>query len=260
MPHIQLDSVTIDYPVYGAGKPLLRKELVRLATGGLLKKSDHKALSVKALDNLTITIPHGMQLGLIGHNGAGKSTLLRLLSGIYEPTSGVAKIEGSTCSILNMMAGFDPEATGYENIIMKCLFHGLTRESAKILSTEITAFSELGDFIHMPLKTYSSGMQIRLAFAVGTCIESEILLIDEVFGAGDASFKEKAETRMHDLISKSSILVFTSHDLTLIKRLCTHVLWLDAGRQQFFGSVDDGIERYLSSTQVSAPCSTTLKT
>lgn len=250
MPHIHLDTVSIHFPIYSAGKPLLKKELVHLATGGLLKKDGNKVIFVDALDNLSITISNGMRLGLIGHNGAGKSTLLRLLGGIYEPTSGEASIQGTVCSILNMMAGFDPEATGYENIIVKCLLHGLTRKQAKEISNEITEFSELGDYIYMPLRTYSSGMQIRLAFAVGTSIASEILLIDEVFGAGDAAFKVKAEERMNNIIASSNILVFTSHDLTLIKRLCNHVLWLDAGKARFFGEVNEGIDKYLSHVHI----------
>ncbi len=244
MAHIHLDKVSVQLPIYGVGKRVFKKELIRIATGGFLKKENNNILTVDALKNITLDIPNGMRLGLIGHNGAGKSTLLRTIIGIYEPSSGKIKTEGKVTSILDLMIGINEESTGYENIFIQGLLQGFTRTEIEAKKEAIAKFTELGDYLWMPIRTYSSGMKIRLAFGIATSFIPEILVIDEVFGAGDSTFIEKAQNRMQEMIRFSSIVIFTSHDLSLIKKICTHVLWLDAGQQKFFGPVEEGIEYY----------------
>lgn len=245
MPRIDFDSVSVDFPIYGAGKQVFKKELVRIATGGLIKKEEQKIVTVKALQELSLRITDGTRLGLIGHNGSGKSTFLRLIAGVYHPTQGTTRIEGSISSLLDIMMGIDEESTGYECIRMRGLLQGLTFAQIKMKKEEIAAFTELGDFLWMPIRTYSSGMKMRLAFAISTSFVPEILLIDEVFGTGDESFKEKAEKRMFSIIESSNIVIFTSHDLQLVKEVCNQVLWLDAGKMRFLGEVNEGIQQYL---------------
>jgi len=246
MGFIHLDSVSLSFPVYGAGKRILKKELVRIATGGVLKRQDDKLITVTALKNITLTVPNGMRLALIGHNGSGKTTLLRLLSGIYEPTSGHVAIKGHITSLLDIMISMDEESTGYECIKIRGLLQGLTLKQIKEKTQEIIDFTELGDYLYMPLRTYSSGMRMRLAFGIATSVAPEILLIDEIFGAGDSSFITKAKDRMHQMVETSSIVVFTSHDLALLKSICTHALWLDAGEPRFFGPIEAAITKYFA--------------
>lgn len=247
MAHIQLNNISLEFPIYGTGKRVLKKELVRIATGGALKNDDHKIITVKALNDLSLDIPNGMRLGLIGHNGAGKSTLLRVMSGIYEPTRGTLSVEGHVTPLLNMMIGFDESSTGYEVIHIRGLLQGLSTKEIESRVQEIADFSELGDFLEMPIRTYSDGMRMRLAFGILASCTPEILILDEIFGAGDATFLAKAKKRMEEMIHSSSIVVFTSHNLELIRGICTHVLWLEAGSSRFFGATQEGIELYENS-------------
>ncbi len=247
MAEVTLDSVSLDFPVFGAGKRVLKKELIRLATGGIIKNNDHKILTVTALNNVSLHIPNGMRLGIIGHNGAGKTTLLRVISKIYEPTEGNLSIEGHITPLLDMMIGFDEASTGYEIIHIRGLLQGLSAKEINENVDKITDFSELGDYLEMPIRTYSDGMKMRLAFGIVTSCVPEILVLDEIFGAGDASFLEKAKMRMEEMINSSSIVIFTSHNLKLIEEICTHVLWLEAGSSRFFGNAHEGIEKYLTS-------------
>ena len=209
MAHIHLDKVSVQLPIYGVGKRVFKKELIRIATGGFLNKENNNILTVDALKNITLDIPNGMRLGLIGHNGAGKSTLLRTIIGIYEPSSGKIKTEGKVTSILDLMIGINEESTGYENIFIQGLLQGFTRTEIEAKKEAIAKFTELGDYLWMPIRTYSSGMKIRLAFGIATSFIPEILVIDEVFGAGDSTFIEKAQNRMQEMIRFSSIVIFT---------------------------------------------------
>jgi lipopolysaccharide transport system ATP-binding protein len=167
---------------------------------------------------------------LLGHNGAGKSTLLRLLGGVYEPSSGHAKVEGEIGSLIDISLGTDPEATGRENIYMRGALLGMPRAQIKKRIEEIIDFSELGDFVDMPLRTYSTGMHLRLAFAVSTIVRPEILLMDEWLSVGDEGFKRKAEERMTELVAATNILVLASHSRDLILHTCNRVLWLEHGK------------------------------
>ena len=181
---------------------------------------------------------------MVGHNGAGKSTLLRLLSGIYEPTRGSAHIHGRVAPVFDLGVGMDPEISGYENIIIRGLFLGQTRKQMKQKMDEIADFSELGEYLSMPLRTYSTGMRIRLALGVVTSIEPEILLLDEGIGAVDAAFMAKARARLQELVKRSGILVFASHSNDFLAQLCDTALWIDHGEVREAGPIPDIVESY----------------
>jgi ABC-2 type transport system ATP-binding protein len=201
---------------------------------------------VNALNDLSFTIENGDRIGLIGHNGSGKSTLLRLLAQIYEPTTGSIHIEGAVSPMLDIMHGVEAELTGNENIILRGTVLGLSRKAIQEKMAEISEFSGLGDYLSMPIRTYSSGMMVRLAFAISTSIQPDILLIDEVFGAGDADFMEKARQKMLSLLQQSSIVVLATHANDLIQELCNKALLLESGQVKYFGSVDEALRIYRS--------------
>jgi ABC-type polysaccharide/polyol phosphate transport system ATPase subunit len=199
---------------------------------------------VQALSDVNLDIRTGQKLGIIGHNGAGKSTLLRLIAGIYTPTEGRRHVEGRISSMLDIGLGIDPDATGWENI----KFRGyLQRQSPSELARkapEIAEFSELGSFLDAPVRCYSSGMSVRLLFSIATAIDPEILLLDEVFGAGDLSFQEKAQKRMMSLLERARIIVFASHDLVTIRNICQTAVWLDHGTVRMLGPADEVTRAY----------------
>ena len=179
---------------------------------------------------LSFTLKDGDRVGLLGHNGAGKSTLLRLLSGVYEPSSGSARIKGEIGSLIDISLGIDPEATGRENIYLRGGLLGMTRSEIAAQIDDIIEFSELGDFVDMPLRTYSTGMHLRLAFAVSTVVRPEILLMDEWLSVGDEGFKHKAEARVTELVQSTNILVIASHSRELVLHICNRVIWLEHGK------------------------------
>lgn len=240
---IQLNSLSIDFPIYHLNARSIRKRFLQL-TGGALRKETTHTVIVKALDNITCALEHGDRVGLIGHNGAGKSTLLRVLAKIYEPNQGSIHIQGRVSPLLNVMLGINPESTGYENILVRGLLLGLSQEEIKAKMQEIADFTELGEYLSVPTRTYSAGMQLRLAFAVATCIKPEILLMDEMIEAGDANFKKKAEVRLMEFIEQSSIMVLASHTNETIKKLCNKVILLEKGQLKYFGSIEEGFEKY----------------
>ncbi|CFQ42477.1 ABC transporter [Yersinia frederiksenii] len=229
MTSLIFNNVTMSYPIYNAHSQSLRNQLVRVSTGGRIGGSRGEIVTVTALDKISFELKSGDAVGLIGHNGAGKSTLLRTMAGIYPASSGEVIRVGSVATVFELGAGMDPELSGYENIMRMLLLLGNSVASAKSKISEIEEFSELGDFLVLPVRTYSSGMTMRLMFAVATSMRPEILLIDEMFGTGDAAFQAKAEKRMHDWIAGSDIFVFASHDRSLIKRLCNRIFRLEHG-------------------------------
>ena len=186
----------------------------------------------------------GDRVGLVGHNGAGKSTLLRLLSGIYEPTRGVASVTGRVAPVFDLGVGMDPEISGFENIIIRGLFLGQTRKQMLAKVDEIAEFTELGDYLSMPLRTYSTGMRVRLAMGVVTSIDPEILLLDEGIGAVDAEFLKKAQSRLQSLVERSGILVFASHSNEFLARLCKTAMWIDHGTIKMTGGIEDVVRAY----------------
>ena len=204
MPSIELNNVSVMFPVYSAGSRSLKNALVAATTGGRIG-SEAKHVVIQALDQVSLQFHDGDRVALIGHNGAGKTTLLRVLAGIYEPRVGSVRIEGRVTPMFDINLGIDPESTGYENIILRGLYLGLTRAEILARRDSVAEFTELGPFLDIPVRTYSAGMQARLAFAMATCIEPEILLLDEGIGAGDASFLEKANERLDHFIKKAGI-------------------------------------------------------
>jgi len=187
-------------------------------------------VKIRALDNVSFEFKEGDRVGIQGHNGAGKSTLLRVLSGCYEPTEGTLLTQGRIASLLDISVGFDGEWTGYENIFLRGLLMGLTPKQIRAKMEEIADFSELGEYMNMPLRTYSSGMVMRLAFSISTNVDADILLMDEWLGVGDASFMEKAEKRLNDIVNKTPILVLASHSKDLLQKVCSKQFRLNHGK------------------------------
>ena len=184
------------------------------------------------------------RVALVGHNGAGKSTLLRLLSGIYEPTRGQALVDGRVAPVFDLGVGMDPEISGLENIIVRGLFLGMSRKQMESRVDDIAEFTELGNFLQMPLRTYSTGMRVRLALGVVTSIDPEILLLDEGIGAVDAAFLERAKGRLKDLVDRAGLLVFASHSNELLKQLCTSALWMEHGTIRQQGPLEEVLDAY----------------
>lgn len=236
---IKFDNVTVDFPIYNASGRSLKKRLIQVATGGQLGADKDGRVVVRALEGLTFTLKDGDRVGLLGHNGAGKSTLLRLLSGVYHPSSGNADIRGNIGSLIDISLGTDPEATGRENIYLRGGLLGMTKAQINAQIDEIIDFSELGDFVDMPLRTYSTGMHLRLAFAVSTVIRPEILLMDEWLSVGDEGFKAKAEVRMNDVVKSTNILVIASHSKELVRHTCNRVIWLEHGKIRMDGAPEN---------------------
>ena len=229
MTHISLINVGLDIPIFNPGARSLKKKLIQGITGGSLHQSDQGPVVVRALQNINLEFKHGDRVGLLGHNGAGKSTLLRVLSGVYKPTSGQVAINGQVASLIDISLGIDSEATGRENIFIRGALLGLSKKQINEQLEKIIEFSELGDFIDMPVRTYSSGMHLRLDFSVSTVIRPEILIMDEWLSVGDESFKRKAESRMQELVESTSILIIASHSQELLLKTCNRIVLLDHG-------------------------------
>ncbi len=236
MAYIKLDNVSVEIPIFNSQGRSLKKKLIGMATGGKIGLTEKGKTVVKSLSDISLEIKPNERLGLLGHNGAGKSTLLRVLGKVYEPTRGRAIIEGSIGSLISISLGIDSEATGVENIFLRAALLGISKEQVIKDLDSIIEFSELGEFINMPVRTYSTGMHMRLAFAVSTMIRPDILLMDEWLSVGDKSFQSKAESRLNNLIENSSILVLASHSRSLIERCCTKVAWLEHGQIKKIGS------------------------
>jgi ABC-2 type transport system ATP-binding protein/lipopolysaccharide transport system ATP-binding protein len=217
-----------------------------------LERDSVDRISVKALDGVTLRIEKGERVALIGANGAGKSTLLRVLAGIYEPTHGTFESVGSVSSLLGISVGLDVEATGYENIFLRGMFMDIPPSVMRSKVDQIAEFTGLGPYLEMPVRTYSSGMMVRLSFAIATSADPEILLIDEWLGAGDAAFFQKAEKRMREFIEKSSILVMASHSMDLLAKWCERGILLKDGRVIGDGKIGDVISSYLEMTTAAA--------
>ena len=243
MVSIDTYNACVDFPIFDAKSRSLKKAFLGAAGGAIGRNADNVVV-VEALKNVNLHLQDGDRVGLVGHNGAGKSTLLRLLSGIYEPTRGSAEVRGRVAPVFDLGVGMDPEISGYENIIIRGLFLGQTRKQMKSKLDEIAEFTELGDYLHMPLRTYSTGMRVRLALGVVTSIEPEILLLDEGIGAVDAAFMAKARTKLTELVDRSGLLVFASHSNEFLAQLCDTALWIDHGTVRQAGLVDEVVEAY----------------
>lgn len=243
-PIISLKDVTVSFPIYSFKARSFRNYVVSKSTGGRLVKSAGTPDMVVGLDSVSLDFFAGDRVGLIGHNGSGKTTLLKTIGGIYSHSSGSLTVNGTAECVIQLGLGMNDDASGYENIELVCLSRGMIGKELQKHYDCVLAFSDLGDFAHMPLRTYSAGMRLRLAFAIATMTNPSIFLIDEVFGVGDANFKLRAKERIEDLLKDTNVLIFASHDNDLIRQFCNKVIWLDKGKIKFVGNVEEGLERY----------------
>ncbi|APE32779.1 ABC transporter ATP-binding protein [Nocardia mangyaensis] len=240
---IETHEAWVEFPIFDAKSRSLKKAFLGKA-GGAIGRNSSDVVVVEALRDINLSLKEGDRIGLVGHNGAGKSTLLRLLSGIYEPSRGSARIRGRVAPVFDLGVGMDPEISGYENIIIRGLFLGQTRKQMLAKIDEIADFTELGEYLSMPLRTYSTGMRVRLAMGVVTSIDPEILLLDEGIGAVDAEFMKKARTRLQSLVARSGILVFASHSNEFLAQLCDTAMWIDHGQIRLHGGIEEVVRAY----------------
>lgn len=225
------------------------KKIKDIIIPGSKKFNDYNNGSVHAIDDVSISLKDGDRLAIIGHNGAGKSSLLKLIAGIYPPTIGIRKVDGTISSMFELATGFEMEQNGWNNIYLRGLMLGQKPEEIKSKMKEIAEFSELGSFLNMPVKYYSSGMFIRLAFSVSTAIEPDILLLDEVIAAGDAGFLEKANRRMNEMVSTSKILVYVTHNMQSAIDMCNQCVWMERGHILMQDEPKKVVSAYLASTK-----------
>lgn len=238
---IKLENVNLHY----ASVAYKERSLKSLFSAALTKgKAERSVSDIHALKNITLEINNGERVGLLGHNGAGKSTFLKTVAGLYPISSGKLIVEGQVRSLFDLSLGFEPDATGRENILYRGLLLGLSPTFMKEKENEIVEFAGLGEFIDYPIKTYSAGMQVRLAFAISTAVGGDILLLDEVIGAGDAQFMAKAKSRIMSLIENAEILVLASHDFSALKNICSRGIVFHHGEYIFDGPIDDAIIAY----------------
>tara|TARA_Y100001968_G_C19451604_1_gene769043 strand:+ start:5946 stop:6758 length:813 start_codon:yes stop_codon:yes gene_type:complete len=244
---VTLENVCLDY-IVKTGSDSVKKTFTHLLTKSLKlssapSQSMHNS-TFRALNNINLSLKKGDRVGILGRNGAGKSTLLRVLAKVYKPNHGKINIHGTISSLFDVNLGMNIEATGLENIVNLAVMRGIAKKKALEMLEDVATFTQLGDFLHQPVRTYSTGMQMKLAFAVATGSAADIMLIDEIIGAGDSHFMERATKRLERRIELSSILVLTSHSNETIKRFCNKALVLHQGEVQFFGDVQEGIHFY----------------
>jgi len=242
---IKINNVFVRFKIY-ENKNLSLKDFF---SKNFLRKPSQQDRYFDAANDISLEINPGERIGIIGRNGAGKSTLLKLICGICPPSSGKVSVEGKIASLLELGAGFHPEFTGRENLYLNGAIIGFTEQQVKKIENEVIAFSELDSFIDVPVKYYSSGMYMRLAFSLATAIHPDILILDEVFAAGDICFVEKARLRMHEMINKANILIMVSHDMDLVRELANRVIWIESGRVHKSGdpkSVIDAFTKFMS--------------
>ena len=242
---IEIEGVSVFFPLYHGSSRSLKKTVAAAATGRLGQDKQNRMV-VRALNNVGFTLKRGDRLGLVGSNGAGKTTLLRTLAGIYEPVVGRVSVHGSLNALLDTSLGMNVEMNGRENIMLRGLFNGLPKSLLPQLERDIAAFAELGDFLDLPVRTYSAGMVVRLGFALATAIRPQILLMDEWFLAGDANFMEKARHRLEELVRGADILVLSTHSLEIVRTWCTRVIWLEQGVIRADGPADEVLALYLA--------------
>lgn len=241
---IRLDGIGLDMPIFGVSGQSLKKQVMRMGRRNRIAEDSDGIVIVRALDNVSFELKSGDRLGLIGANGAGKSTLLRVMAGIYQPTQGAIKCEGKAVPLLDISLGMDDMSTGRQNIRLRGLLLGMNEDELKDKTEEIANFTELGDYLDLPLRTYSTGMRVRLGFAISTAVDAQILLLDEVLSVGDARFQEKAKARILDLHERTEIVVLALHSNETIEETCNKALWLNNGSVAAFGNASDVVRAY----------------
>lgn len=230
MAFIEVVGCSVRLPVYGMNNRSMKGTIMSAVTGGRVAPTSRNITVVESLKDVSLRLQVGDKLGLVGHNGAGKTTLLKLLAGVYEPAEGYVRSQGRIANLLDVSMGMDYEATGVENIRLKGHLHGLSRSEIQRKIEDICEFSGLGPYVNMPVRVFSSGMMVRLAFSVATSFDADILLMDEWLGVGDADFNAKAQTRLAEIVNKASILVLASHNSEIIRSNCNRILHLEHGR------------------------------
>jgi ABC-2 type transport system ATP-binding protein/lipopolysaccharide transport system ATP-binding protein len=251
MAYIALRQASVEIPVYASGNNSLKTVLLRRAVGGRFGKAGSN-LTINALVDIDLDLKDGDRLGLVGHNGSGKTTLLRVMAGVYPPTRGQVRTEGRVSPMFDISLGMSPDATGIENLRICGALWGLSRREIEAGIDDVAEFTELGEYISIPVRTYSAGMLLRLSFAIATLRQPEILLLDEVIGVGDASFMSKAQARLHRIASRSQILVVSSHSDDIVRALCNRAVWLNQGQIAASGEVDDVLAAYNASVRRAA--------
>jgi lipopolysaccharide transport system ATP-binding protein len=236
---VRLEGVTLDYFIYSVKAQSLRNAVFNLAVGGNLYKSQGDVTVVRALENISLDLEEGDRLALVGHNGSGKTSLLKVIAGIYEPQKGLVEVKGRLTSMIAHGAGLDAEASGLQNIRKIGAMRMIPKKVVESRIDSIVEFSELGDFVRLPVKTFSSGMMARLMFACATEFEADIIVLDEWLGAGDAAFAQKAYNRMEGFVDKAQMVILGTHSFDLVARVCNKVIELAAGRAVFSGSTAD---------------------
>ena len=251
-------DIHVEFPIYdqhmrslkhtlGLGhiaKGINRLAVRKLNVGGQIGTGETGRIVIKALDGVNFEMLEGDRIGLLGHNGSGKTTLLRTLAGIYEPVSGVVHTNGRVFPLFDLQLGMDVDATGLENIWMRGKMLGLTNKQINDALDDIAEFTELGDYLYMPIRTYSTGMMLRLAFAISTAITPEILVLDEMIGAGDAAFIARADVRLKEFLTRTGILVIASHSTSMLRQWCNKGMLLEKGKLMAYGPIDDVVARY----------------
>lgn len=241
---ISLENVSVSFPIYHGGSRSLKKNLLFRSSGGHLATDASHRITVEALRNVSARFQPGDRVALVGSNGAGKTTLLRVMAGIYEPVSGNVISRGRISPMFDIGLGIDSEISGYDNIRLRGLILGLTPNEIEERMQDIVEFTELGDYLGIPVRTYSSGMMTRLVFAVATCFAPEILLMDEWIVAGDATFISKAQHRIQSFVENASILVLASHSLQICRQFCNKAMWMESGQIRAFGPVGEILDAY----------------
>jgi ABC-type polysaccharide/polyol phosphate transport system ATPase subunit len=249
MARIELDHVSLTFHVKQGRGTLKEYFISRL----LRRRRRAPAMKVRALRDVTVRLEAGERVGIVGHNGAGKSTLLKMLAGIYPPTRGRRTVEGQIASLFDIALGFEMDGSGWENIAYRGYLQGETPRSIAAKAKDIAVFTELGEFLKMPVRYYSAGMLVRLAFAIATAVEPEILLVDEVLSVGDMAFQEKARRRMREMMARAQLIVMVSHDLASVANFCRRVLWMDHGQLRMDGPAAEVIDAYTASVRGQPP-------
>ena len=240
MARIVLEGVGLTFKV----RRHLRLTLKEYVVGQMFRRKYNPIMEVHALSGVDLRVSDGDRLGVVGHNGAGKSTLLKMLAGVYQPTHGRRTVDGRISSLFDLALGFEQDATGWENISYRSYLQGETPATVRAKRQAIADFSELGEFLNTPVRYYSAGMIVRLAFSIATSIDPEILLVDEVLGAGDLSFQTKARERMRQMMDRAHLMVMVTHDLPSVPLICNRAVWMDHGRMMREGPAAQIVEAY----------------